>query len=542
MNHYKYDFLFIGTGNSALTAAALLAKAGKKVCMLEAHDIPGGYAQSFKWGDYYFCGQVHYIWGCGPGGKIYEFLKKVGLENKVTFELYDPSGYDVVSLPDNKRVAIPYGFDNLIKNIDSAYPGERTKLEKFTKIIDQIRYELRILPDSKVEKVRWWEYILQGWKFLNLIKYRNKTLQDVFNECALSKEAQAVLAGNAGDFMLPPYKLAIFAYVGLFCGYNTGAYYPTKHYKFYFDSVANSIVENRGCHIFYKSLVTKIHSSGARITGVETKDGRLHTAKTIVCNMDPQAAAKMIGIEKFPASYAQKLDYEYSGGSMMIYLGLKNVDLKKCGLGRFNVWHLGQWDVNKIWDDQKAGNFSNPWFFMSTPTLHSRESGTAPPEHEIVEIATYAEYAPWKELRDHDYKEYETKKNELAERILNTIERDYIPNLRQYIDVKVVGSPTTNEDWCWAPMGNAYGQNMTPKEIGPHRLEMETPFENFYFCNATAGYASIYGTTGNGIDLYTRLTGDHFFDISKGPTDDEFVADAIKRGATIPTTQPKQPS
>ena len=76
--NYKYDYLILGSGNSALTAAALLVNAGKKVCILEAHDIPGGYAQSFKWGDCYFWGQVHYIWGCGPGGKIYEFLKKMG--------------------------------------------------------------------------------------------------------------------------------------------------------------------------------------------------------------------------------------------------------------------------------------------------------------------------------------------------------------------------------------------------------------------------------------------------------------------------------
>ncbi len=547
MDDYKYDYLFIGTGNSALTAAALLANAGKKVCMLEAHDIPGGYAQSFKWGEqYYFCGQVHYIWGCGPalhsggqGGKIYEFLKKIGLEKTVTFELYDPKGYDVVRLPDQKRVAIPYGFDNLIVSIDKAYPGERAKLEKFVKIIETIRYQIRIFPENKENGgIHWWEYLTQGWRFLALIKYRYKTLQDVFDECGLSKEAQAVLAGDAGDFMLPPEKLAIFAYVGLFCGYNTGAYYPTKHYKFYFDSVAKSITDHRGCHIFYKSLVTKIETEGDRVTSVTTKDGRTFTARTIVCNMDPQAAAKMIGLEKFPAAYAKRLQYEYSGGSMMIYLGLKNIDLEKCGLGRFNIWHLAQWDVNKIWKDQQQDDFSKPWFFMSTPTLHSKEPGTTPPGNHIVEIATYAEYTPWKNLKDRDIKAYEIKKNELAERILDLIEKEYIPNLREHIDVKVIGSPTTNEDWVWAPIGNAYGQNMTVNEVGPGRLKMETPFTNFYFCNATAGYASIHGTTGNGMDLYMKLTGDHFYDAKKAPTDAEFVVDAWKRGATVPTIQP----
>lgn len=43
-----YDFIIIGTGISALTVGALLAHVGKKVCMLEAHDVPGGYAHTFK--------------------------------------------------------------------------------------------------------------------------------------------------------------------------------------------------------------------------------------------------------------------------------------------------------------------------------------------------------------------------------------------------------------------------------------------------------------------------------------------------------------
>jgi len=64
---HKYDYVIIGTGNSAITVGALLANAGKKVCMLEAHDIPGGYAQNFKMGDYYFCAQIHYIWGVWKG-------------------------------------------------------------------------------------------------------------------------------------------------------------------------------------------------------------------------------------------------------------------------------------------------------------------------------------------------------------------------------------------------------------------------------------------------------------------------------------------
>ncbi|PIR45262.1 MAG: FAD-dependent oxidoreductase [Candidatus Vogelbacteria bacterium CG10_big_fil_rev_8_21_14_0_10_51_16] len=533
---FKYDYLFIGTGNSALTAASLLANAGKKVCMLEAHEYPGGYAHTFPWGDFQFCAQVHYIWGCNPpppghtqGGQIYEFLKKIGLERELTFELFDPDGYDRMAMPDGKIVGIPYGFNQLVDNIEEAYPGSRDSVRRFLNIIERIRYEMVRVPDHQI---RWWEYMAKGWRFLTLLKYKKKTLQEVFDECAVSKEAQAVLCAQAADFMLPPEKLSVFAFTGLFCGYGNGAFYPTKHYKHYFERIANFITEHRGCHIFYKSMVTGIEADGDHITKVHTKDGKTFTAREIVCNMDPQKAAEMIGLEKFPDTWRKKLDYDYSGSSLMVYLGLKDFDFEKYGLSNGNVWHMEQWDMNKIWKEQGAGDFSKPFFFISMPTHHSTEPGVAPPGHQIMEVGTYTEYKEWKELHDTDYKAYEAKKNALGEQLLDLVEKHYVPDLRKHIVVKVVGSPTTNEEWVWAPKGTAYGEPCTPHQIGPRRLPQETPFKNFYFCNATAGYAGIYGTTSNGIRLYAKLTGDRFYDITKGPTDKEFIEDTRKLAST----------
>jgi len=35
-----------------------------------------------------------------------------------------------------------------------------------------------------------------GWRFLTLIRYMSKTLQKVFDECVLSREAPAVLMAS----------------------------------------------------------------------------------------------------------------------------------------------------------------------------------------------------------------------------------------------------------------------------------------------------------------------------------------------------------
>ncbi len=517
----KYDYLILGTGNSALTLGALLADAGYRICMLEAHDIPGGYAQSFKWGDFYFCGQVHYIWGCAPGGRIYEFLKKIGLEKEITFELFDPDGYDHMVMPDGKRVKIPYGFGKLAESIEASYPGQGDNVRRFTKVLDDIRRELKQIPERKITL---WDIVTQGWQYPTLLRYRTKTLQDVFDECGLSREAQAVLIANAGDMMSPPNELTIFAYMGLFCGYNTGAYYPTKHFKHYIDTLASFITSHRGCHIFYETEVSKIYTSGNRVTGVESKDGRKFTADKIVSNIDPRRTAEMIGMHKFPRNWQRKLDYKYSPSGIMIYLGLKDIDLRKHGFGSFNIWHLEQWDMNTMWKEQAHGDFSKPWLFISTHTLHTKEKGVAPEGCEIMEIASYTEYQWLKDIQQRSREEYEREKERLAERMIDLVEQKYLPGLRNHIVTKVVGSASTNEDYAWAPQGNAYGMAFTPNQVGPGRFGFDTPWENFYLCNASAGYAGMHGTTGNGCNLYTQLTGDVFYSGKTAPDDEELIA------------------
>ena len=503
---HEYDYVIIGTGSVALTVGALLAHSGKKICMLEAHDCPGGYAHTFKRGDYSFCAQVHYIWGCGKGGKIYEFLKKIGLEKDITFNLYDPEGYDQMVLPDGKKVGLGYGYDRVIENIEKVYPGQAGKVRKFCGILARMRKELRKLPD----KVNWWEYIYRWPMFLGLLQYKNKTLQNVFDECRLSKEAQLVLCGEIGDVGVPPKDLSFLAYVGLFCGYNLGAYYPNKHYSYYIERLAKSITDHEGCHIYYETEVSGIDVEDGRVCGVKTKDKIFH-ADRYICNMDPRRAGEMIGLEKFPSSFRKKLSYSYSPAGFMIYLGLKKgFDLKKYGFGKHNTWHFLQWDMNQMWKECLEGNFEKSLMFMSTPTLHSSFPGIAPKGAHILELATFTNYSLFAEAQKKGYGEYVRLKNKIAGKMLDLVEKHYIPDLRKHISVKVVGSPMTCEDFVMAPFGNAYGSLMTPKQT-INRVGAQSPFKNFYWCNASSGYPGIYGTVHTGASLYMDLTKDYYY-------------------------------
>ena len=72
------DYLILGSGLAGLSFGALMAKAGKKVTVLEAHEYPGGYGHTFsEGGRYKFNAQLHYVWNCAKGRNVYNFLQKL---------------------------------------------------------------------------------------------------------------------------------------------------------------------------------------------------------------------------------------------------------------------------------------------------------------------------------------------------------------------------------------------------------------------------------------------------------------------------------
>jgi all-trans-retinol 13,14-reductase len=501
-----FDDLVIGSGMAGLSVASLLARSGRRVLVLEAHDVPGGYAHTFRLGQFRFCAQVHYIFGCGEGETIDRLLGRLELREAVPFVRLDPEGFDHVVVAGD-RVRIPNGLAKYRERLLRRYPEWRAPILGYFDVVTAVGEELDRADDlpkslTPVSVVR------SAFRFRRLLRYMRSTLKDVYDTLRMPSHLGAILAGQSGDYLLPPRDVSFLLHVALVCGYDRGAYYPRNHYVSLVDSIVQFIRTRPGCDVYFEHEVERIVVDGGRVVGVVTKDGQRFAASRYVSNIDPRCTAELVGPQHV-ARDAKRFRYEYSCGTITLYLAVKGIDLRDHGFGSFNVWHYPHDDLNAMYDAQlKRHDLDNPWLFMSTPTLHTDAPGLCPRGHQILEVATCADHRRFAELRRHDRRAYNAEKKRIRERILDVVEASYIPRLRDHLTLRVVGTPATNERYCRAPAGNAYGAALVPAHVTLERRPFRTELDNLWMANATAGLPSVAGAVGAGMRLYAELTGD----------------------------------
>jgi all-trans-retinol 13,14-reductase len=505
----KPDYLIVGSGLSALVFGALMANSGKTVQILEAHEHPGGFGHTFTMAKKYtFNAQFHYVWDCGEGQLVNRVLKKLGLEQEVTFEQYDPAGFDHMRMP-GYALDIPSEPEELIQRLSALFPAHRDRIRQFVHEVEKTGAGLKKLAPP----VKPLELLKHADEVFCAAQHLNSTLQNVFDKFQLPQAAQTLLALQWLDFLLPPNQLSFYAWVALFRGYQAGAFYPTQHFEQVINALVN-VIESRGGQVLLNQEVTNFRVTDQTVTGVAaidrlTQQTHEFVGHTVICNIDPQRAAKMIGEEKFSKKVRRKLNYEYSASNYMVYCVVKDLDLRDYGFGKWNVSHTGHQDLNEAFAQMYDRNdFSNPSFAITTPTLLTAAGGDCPEDCQIVEFLTVANYEYFRQLRSRDRKAYRQKKQEILDAILDVVEKHYVPNFRKHMVFHITGSPTTNERFCWCPNGNSYGSTLTPRNMGLGRLNHETSLNQFYFCNASSGYPGFAPTFWTGTLLYQRLSGD----------------------------------
>src|SRR3981189_2241796 len=125
----RYDVVVIGAGLGGLTAGAILARAGRKVLVVERSNSVGGAASSYKSGDLFVEGSLHETSDPHhPFDPKHDVLTRAGVIDAVK---WIPAGelYEVRGGPLDRPFVMPDNFDAARHALAERFPAASDDLQ-----------------------------------------------------------------------------------------------------------------------------------------------------------------------------------------------------------------------------------------------------------------------------------------------------------------------------------------------------------------------------------------------------------------------------
>ncbi|MBI3556409.1 MAG: NAD(P)/FAD-dependent oxidoreductase [Deltaproteobacteria bacterium] len=450
----KWDVLIIGSGISSLTCAALLAKRGKSVCVLEQYNKPGGYLHCFsRFGERFETG-AHYVGAMGKGQPFRALLKYLDVYDDNLFVPLDTEGFDVFNFP-GFQVKFPRGYDGVIGALSAQFPQEKTAIQAY---FDMIRTVVNQFPTYQFNAASDIETPTEALE---------TSVATVVRRLTSNLKLQCVLFSYCIHHGVAPEDIPFGFHAIVTDSLIRGAY----GLKNGGDAVARKFVETiekHGGSVRLNTRVARLVTRDKHIDEVVTENGETFAADWVISGIHPKAVFGLLSEPEVlsPAFRSRVANLKESTGIFGVYAAC-TLDLPLNPLR--NYYYFGS--------DNPAAYLESTT--PATPGAVFVSSGTRVlrPGQKTIPVSFHASspiewFEPWRATaygaRPQDYR---ALKNELAESIFALVER-YQPGLRASVRQFVTSSPLTNLHFNGSEEGSSYGiyhsfQNTGARSLGP---------------------------------------------------------------------------
>jgi len=453
-----YEVIVIGAGMGGLTAAALLAKAGKKVFLAEKEPKPGGYVGALVHGPHQFDTAARLIMGCaadspfGPG-PIFSLLDRLGLRGKCEFVKVQP--FCTIRLPGasfqmwSGRQAF---VDGLRKEFPTGLDGLPRLLELCNDIYRGVLAYATMSSPAGLLKI--------PFQFPGLIRYRNATMDEVLARFIPEERARTAVASLWPYIGLTPKRASFLMWAAMMASYiEEGAFFCRGGLHSLADVVAGSFVESGG-ELALDCAVTKILLKDRSVRGVRLVDGRELSAPVVLSSADARLVFdELVDPGSVPDRYrARAARLEPSIRAVNVSL-VTDLDLPALGFG-FETLVFESWDMEEVNDRIFAGGIGI--FTLTVATV--ADPSLAPPGWHLVSSAA---------ALPGDVKPSREAIKRQGARLLEEIVK-HLPGLLDHLVLSRPGGYITQE------FGPIYGWAATPRQIGMGRLGPRTPIRGLH--------------------------------------------------------------
>jgi phytoene dehydrogenase-like protein len=487
-----YDVIVIGAGHNGLTAAALLAKQGRKVLIVERRGIIGGLAagEEFHPG-YQSCGLLH------DTGQVRARLiraldlKSYGLE----ISARRPS---VLALDLEGRGMLLGGKDRqTAKEIGAYSPVDAGQYLKYRKFIKRVAGALNRIfdepppafesPDDRI----FWRLFRTGFALrrlgkttmLEFMRISPMCIADWLNEWFENNCLKAALAaaGLSGNFAAPRSPGTAFNLLLWECS----ARYSIESGPRSLIAALEKAAQSQGVEIRTGTEVSNVQVSGGQVKGVVLKSGEHIHAPVVGASCDPRHAfLDLVPGNQVDNWQARRIRHiRGTGTTAKVNLAL-NTKLEFNGRSGEKIAfartgrHLDQ--IEKAFDICKYGQFSaEPLLDIHIPTVLNPD--LAPPGHSVVSILVH--FVPYGLQPQWDRGQIE----KLGNTVVATLEQ-YTPGINGAVVAREVLSPVDLEARYGPVRGHIFhGEHALDQLIlrpTPECARYRTPIKGLYLCGS----------------------------------------------------------
>ncbi|XP_039894743.1 inactive all-trans-retinol 13,14-reductase [Simochromis diagramma] len=505
------DVIVIGSGIGGLTAGATLAKAGKKVLVLEQHDQAGGCCHTYIEKGFEFDVGLHYI------GQLHEnSLLRIAFdqisEGQLEFHQLDQH-FDTIQIGlgnEKREYTIYCGKTEMKAHLMKQFPDDTEAIDKFFKIMKISAKKTHYLATLKLIPQCVSLFLLKSG-IADLIspvfRLSGTCATDFVNTLTSNKDLHTIF--SYFFYGVPPKDSSVLMNALMIHHYKRGAYYPKGGASEIPFHIIRTI-QKYGGNCLVRAPVSQIlvNEEGAAY-GVKVRKGQeeveIH-APVVVSNcgifntfqklLPPEIQAK--------PDIQQRLNMMKHGrGSLLVFSGFDGTK-EELDLVSTNFWLFKDNDMDKSMEDyfglsREEAPDNIPMIFITVPSSKDPEAKIRHPGKSCMTILTMVNYEWFEQWKDTTVRkrgdEYYNYKMRFAKNLFDWA-CTVFPKIKDKLVFQDVATPLTNMHYLGAQHGAMYSaehnlERFHAEAVAKNRCN--TPVKNLYisgqdvFSNGIAG-------------------------------------------------------